>query len=770
MSTAEVSSPRITVIPDEVLQVTPKTDDTGAATGPPEQIMRAEKSVPKASALTKKEEGGPPSLEADSSSHSVSAALSLNSEPQSPLQDDAASAQKLIQESKDVLQEGSKKGTYSQTVQEKKSTHNNESVDEILETTFASESEVVQTIPDVLDVQVSEEDRSLEAMVAKEWWPAHRWQEGAKGETGFLQVASTEGCAEQEVLRAPLEPFFVLNLPSPKTADFSLFPSLKSKDARAWDGQLLRRMQHLFPSLRDSLEAWLTSAPEWKLLASALFFMATCKSLSQTKIQAGHKGESDAERRVGHFSQCLGLEKELFMVQVEAAAREMREDSMKGEAFFYSTVLELGPKDAGWSARLQEAVNRRYKVGFTSATQNAEVLAFLRVAACGFQFVQNPLTAAHEALAYHPALACLRASVPRPKVFPRASAKTTLGCVEWFVEADSGLLVLYSNQRLERHDSLLWSSSRFLPFDSLNVSWTPTLANKVDETEAEQTHERQLLPLTLLFQTCRLSVFKPYHAFDHFITDPAEHAFSEATVQQLVAYALNPENMDLLRCKVPSLGTEIVQESLFASLYLRCCLYVCFAVWVHRKGVGSALAEMLRHHPAFAERWKQTGREAKNEVLRVLSKKRTDSGGAGSGRRHRSYAPRQKNGSAGAEFLADALLFALEDQFTELCFLLFPPQGSYLSDRLGNDVLLKFASLAQKCRLLRAQRLLGSGGKEEMKLATGTHNGEKYLFLEEVGENFVAKIAGGSETGLSERNAGRQGAAEPKKKFLRWGF
>ncbi len=340
------------------------------------------------------------------------------------------------------------------------------------------------------------------------------------------------------------------------------------------------------------------------------------------------------------------------------------------------------------------------------------------------------------------------------------------------MEADSGLLVLYSNQRLEQHDSLLWSASRFLPFDELNVRWTPSLASKVDETEAGQTSERQLLPITLLFQTCRLSVFKPYHALDYFITDPAEHAFSEQTVQQLVVYALNPQNMDLLRCKVPSLGTEIVQESLFASLYLRCCLYVCFAVWVHRKGVGGALADMLRHHPVFAGRWKQTGREAKNEVLRVLSKKRT-AGDAGSGRRHR-YASR-KNGAVGvgAEFLADALLFALEDQFTELCFLLFPPQGSYLSDQLGNDVLLKFASLAQKCRLLRVQRLLGGGGagggKEELKLLAGTA-AEKYLFLEEVGENFVAKIAGGSETGASERNTEKEGALAPRKKFLRWGF
>ena len=642
-------------------------------------------------------------------------------------------------------------------------------MEEVLRNPSSSYSEVVQAIPNAQGVEPRDargHNPSFEARVAEQWWPAHRWREAGQGAAGVLQVANTEGCGEQELLADPLEAFFVLSLPSPKTADFSSFPSIKSRDSRVWDDQLLRRTQHLFPSLQDSDEAWLTSGPEWRLVASALFFMAACKSWAQARKQPPHAraGKDDAERRRAHFSQCLGLEEEVFAEEVQAAARAMSGDGLDGEAAFCSEVLELSPKDAGWSSRAREAVNKRYRTGLAGPAQNAEVLAFLRVAVSGFQFVQNPLTAAHEALAYHPALACLRATVPEPKVFPRASAKAALGCVEWFVEAGSGLLVLYSNQRLEQHDRLLWSASRFLPFDELNVRWSPSVASKVDEAEAGQTSEGRLLPLTLLFQTCRLSVFRPYHALDQFITDRAEHALCEATVQQLVAYALDPENLDLLRCKVPSLGTEIVRESLFASLYLRCCLYACFAVWVHRKGVGGALAEMLRHHPAFADRWKQTGREAKKEVLRVLGKKKA----AASARGHRQGGSRKHGGaSAGADFLADALLFALEDQFTELCFLLFPPQGSYLSDQLGHDVLLKFASLAQKCRALRAQRAPGGAGRDELKLAGGA--AEKHLFLEEVGENFAAAAAaGGSETGGSEGWAEGQGAG--RKKFWRWGF
>lgn len=778
MSATKTPSPRVTVLPDNSVSLSNLTNPQGSTDGPPEQKMNAEKSLPTPLTASKSNEPGPPSLEADSHSHSISAAVSISSGTQLPHEDIASPKSKPSQE-EPVDEVKVQQESCSKINSKLKSAQQNDVVEEIIQNPFSSESEIVQTIPSSpISEGASErikENYLLEAAVAEQWWPAYRWENPAGGneDVGMLRVDSTEGRDERQLLRPPLEPFFVLKLPSPKT-NLNSFPSLKSKDSRVWDAQLLRRMQHLFPSLHDSLEVWLTSDPEWRLLASVLFFMATCKSWSQSQGQAKNFTSEDIkeEQRIAYFCECLGLEKKIFTEQIKTTTREILEDGMKGEAFFHTTVLELGSKDAGWSSRIGEAVGRRYKVRFTSPTQKAEVLAFLRVAMSGFHFVQNPLTAAHEALAYHPALACLRAVVPRPKVFPRASAKAALGCVEWFVDSDSGLLVLYSNQRLEQHARLYWSSSRFLPFDDLNARWTSSLASKVDDVEAGQTPERQLLPLTLLFQTCRLSVFKPYHALDQFINDPTEHAFSEQTVQQLVQYGLDPQNMDLLRCKVPSLGTEIVQESLFASLYLRCCLFACFAVWVHRKGVNSALTEMLRHHPAFAPRWAQTGRETKSEVLRVFSKKRAVVGDGGSGRRHR-HVSRQKNGAPGpgAEFLADALLFALEDQFTELCFLLFPPQGSYLSDQLGNDVLLKFASLAQKCHLLRKQRLPGRSGisREECKdMASGS--GDKYLFLVEIRENLLVKSSNESETGVSEEERVASTITRGKQKmFVRWG-
>lgn len=621
--------------------------------------------------------------------------------------------------------------------------------------------------------------KSLEASIAAVWWPGYQWEQA----TELLRVQEHDSKDERQLLRAPLEAFFVLQLPSASTA-LHKFPLIKARDSRVWDGQLLRRMQVIFPSLGASKEGWLTSVPEWKLLASVLFFMASCKSWQRqapARVRGGSGGAPAglADGRSAYFSSCLGISEQLFRVERDEVEKKIQTSPSDMRSFFSQTLLELRAQDKAWHVRLRQSVNRRYRAGLDKPEDDVEVLSFLRVAFRGFQFVQNPLTAAHEALVYHPALACLTGTVATPKIFPRASPKSSQGCVEWFVEEDSSLLVLCFNQSVGAGEALRWSASRFLPFDAQNACWNASVTSKVEETESEQTHESRLLLLSLLFQRCRLSLFKPYHSLDAFIENEEEHAFVEETTRQLVAYALDPQNMDLLRCKVPSLGTEVVSEGLFASLYLRCCLYACFAVWVHRQGVPHILLEVLRHHPTFASRWKGVTRKMRKEVRQELSRTRSFANGKIQGgeasRKHSSTIARHKTdggslpgGLVDIGFLSDALLFLLENQFTELCFLVFPPQGSYLSDLLGSDVLLKFARLAGDCRELRLQNLLGREGRgpEGDRKSTGS-TGCRTLLEEEVRESLLARSDGESVSGEGDAPGG---GGRNTRHFARWGI
>lgn len=463
---------------------------------------------------------------------------------------------------------------------------------------------------------------------------------------------------EENTVLSRLTPFFslILDLRSMKKdgkhrkrTQLPSFP-LKSKECRSWDPQIFKRLVYILHSQQQKTEAWLTSTLEWIFIASLIFLQSACKGEKLAKKKGDQEGS--------FFSQAIGTE----FIDLEDLTLQS----------FTSTyqLEELCVEDKGWEHRLILLCKKLYQSEIAIHT----ALSFLQQVRHGFFLYQNECTGLHQALLYHPALACLEAGGV-PKVFPRATKAVHLGNVEVTIDS-MGDLVLYSNQHLKTKDALLWSLLQNFPFNHLNTAWNRAVVNKMEQAEASIIQPHRSVETVLLFQMCRLTVFKPYRPFDDFIQDPQDRAFSDIFVQRLLAHCMDAGNMDVLRCKAPILSSEEVEDGIFASLLMRSILYALCASFLHRVGLDSFFDQASTHHLLLHRGQKGFTGHSKNTTLRQV-KKAEEIGMADQ-----------------TKFWFVALL---RDQFTELCFLLFPPQGSYLSEQLGYKTLLNFALVVTKC-------------------------------------------------------------------------